>query len=476
MPPIEIENDEKFNVLLITIDCLRADHVGSLGYPRNTTPNIDKLAESGVLFTSAFSTGPSTQVSFSSIFTSTYPLSGGGYSPLPPDKKTIVEILKEQKYQTAGFHSNPYLSKYFGYDRGFDHFKYYSKEQNKIENMIDRIADPLLPTRDFPTELSVKEITIERFGLLLKMIKYYFLTKDVRQCLPADILTEHVISWIKNTSGNFFLWVHYMDTHFPFYPNQRFLKEFSSERGSKMDFLRTEYLIKNNPKIVSKDTLQRVIDIYDSDIKFIDYNINLLLNELGEKRKKTLILLTADHGEEFKDHGDFSHKAKLYDELIHVPLIISGPGIPSDKKVDHPVSLMDLVPTIVDHLGYKKTSDFQGKSLMPTINKDEPTRDGIICEMYKEKKAVLRKKIGKRMFSYRTDKWKYIEDEEYNRTELYDLLKDPKEKNNIVNLQDEIAKEFTSIIDKHRVMEERDKKSLGILKIRKHVHKLKGEL
>ncbi len=189
-----------------------------------------------------------------------------------------------------------------------------------------------------------------------------------------------------------------------------------------------------------------------------------------------MILLTSDHGEEFKDHGDFSHKAKLYDELIHVPLIISGPNIPSDKKINHPVSLMDLVPTIVDHLGFEVPSDFQGKSLLPAITKDKPISEGIISEMYKKKKAVLRKKIGESMFSYRTNRWKFIVDEEDNRTELYDLSKDPKEKNNIVNLQDEVTKELASIIKEHQLKEQRDKKSREVLKIRKQVHKLKEGL
>lgn len=111
------------NVILITIDCLRADHVGCLGYDRPTTPNIDELAEAGVLFTQAFSQGSKTATSFPALLASTYPLMFEGYKRISEPRKMISEVLKENGYTTAAFHSNPTLSSYFNYDRGFDTFE-----------------------------------------------------------------------------------------------------------------------------------------------------------------------------------------------------------------------------------------------------------------------------------------------------------------------------------------------------------------
>lgn len=111
------------NVVLITIDCLRADHVGCLGYDRNTTPNIDQIAEEGVLFEQAIAQGGRTATSFPSILTSTYPLMFGHHKKITRPRKTIAEVLKNHEFSTAGFHANPSLSRYFNYDRGFETFK-----------------------------------------------------------------------------------------------------------------------------------------------------------------------------------------------------------------------------------------------------------------------------------------------------------------------------------------------------------------
>jgi arylsulfatase A-like enzyme len=153
----------------------------------------------------------------------------------------------------------------------------------------------------------------------------------------------------------------------------------------------------------------------------------------------TLIVITADHGEEFKEHGDFGHNHKLYDELIHVPLIISNSSY-RNIAIKDTVSLLDITPTIIDLLNIPETETFQEKSLIPIIEGKRKS-SGVISEILDIQ--------GKRVTSYRTKEWKYILSEAGNRRELYNIRKDPQERENVYEEEEEKVKEFESMILKH---------------------------
>jgi arylsulfatase A-like enzyme len=158
--------------------------------------------------------------------------------------------------------------------------------------------------------------------------------------------------------------------------------------------------------------------------------------------------VTSDHGDEFKEHGYFSHPPQLYDELIHVPLIISGPKLPKNLKVNNLVSILDIPPTILDYLGFEENKDFQGKSLLPLIlgKRDYVRHEGIISEIIPIPDSKL--------ISFRTDKWKLILDKEKNTKELFNLVNDPKELVNVYNQYPSIVEFLTQKVQEYNKMKQ----------------------
>ena len=457
--------NEKLNVMLITIDCLRADHVSCLGYVRKTTPNLDNFAKKGVLFTQAIANGSSTPTSFPSIITSTYPLMYPDYPHISKFRTTIVEVLKENGYKTAGFHSNPYTSRYYHYDRGFEVFE-----------------DFLFPQIDEKrVSKGIKDIIRKNEMLYTFVRKLYKSLSNVKRrirpiSLPyqrASVINQKAISWLEKITSRFFIWLHYMDTHHPFVPP----KQFCNSNTHRIK--RAEHILCKNPPVVSQTDLQNIINLYDGTIMYVDH----VLGDLFQKLKRlgifdnTFIIITADHGEEFREHGGFSHTAKLYDELIHVPLILRAPTLPVNIKIDEPVGLLDLAPTILDYLDLPDCKNFKGKSLLPLIIEQENVwnEEGVISEtLTKNGRVVLSMEKGYRVISCRTKNWKYILNEEENKKELYDLENDPYETKNLYDQEKKIARNFEKKIAEHTKMEERmHKKVIEMARIKNKIKHMK---
>jgi len=180
------------NVILITIDCLRADHVGSLGYARPTTPHIDAIARRGTIFTQALSNGPKTSASFPSILTSTYPLMYGGTAYLAEDRTSIAEVLKNHGYSTVAFHSNPFLSSSYGYNKGFDTFWDAIQETPQLSRLARRIRSRLSP-RSLP------------YRILRRMHRFFDLWNVTSTFAPAEVINRETIHWLESASNRFFL-------------------------------------------------------------------------------------------------------------------------------------------------------------------------------------------------------------------------------------------------------------------------------
>lgn len=449
--------NEKLNMMLITIDCLRADHVSCLGYVRKTTPNLDNFAKKGVLFTQAIANGSSTPTSFLSIVTSTYPLKYPDYPHISKFRTTIAEVLKENGYKTAGFHSNPYTSRYYHYDRGFEVFEDFLSPQID-EKRVSK---------------GIKDIIRKNETLCAFTRKLYKLLPNVKRrigpiSLPyqrASVINQKAISWLEKTTSGFFTWLHYMDTHHPFVPP----KQFCNSNTHKIK--RAEDILRKNPPIVSQTDLQNIINLYDGTIMYVDQVLGDLFKELKRLDifDNTFIIITADHGEEFREHGGFSHTAKLYDELIHVPLILRAPTLPANIRIDELVSLLDLAPTILDYLDLPDCKNFEGKSLLPLIIEEEKVwnEEGVISEtLTKNGRVVLSMEKGYRVISRRTKNWKYILNEEENKKELYNLENDPYETKNLYDQEKKIAE--------HTKMEERmHKKVIEMARIKNKIKHMK---
>ena len=255
----------------------------------------------------------------------------------------------------------------------------------------------------------------------------------------AELLNRKAIAWLKEQKEHFFVWLHYMDVHRPYKPPRKF--QFNPKQLSSLEMSNLNSKMRVKPEEMKEEDIRDIIDLYDGEIRYNDYAIKSLLEEMREMGilDDTVLIITADHGEEFGEHGDFAHHhAKLYEELIRVPLIIAN-SESKNIKIDEQVSLIDVAPTILDLLDIPASESFQGRSLVPVI-KGEKKSAGVITEAFGK---------GKRNVSYRTKEWKYILNEADAKRELYNLREDPGEKRNLYGEEKERVKEFELKIKEH---------------------------
>ena len=459
------------NVLLITIDSLRADHLGCYGYSRNTSPNIDKLAKKGVLFLQAISNGGGTPEAFPSILFSIPPLlinpivSLNDYRIVLKSYIPISEILKREGFSTAAFHSNPFLTELYGYGKGFEVFEssIVSLSMHGFFEKIGRVAKKCMD-----------KVLGKNNKLSYFLIQLYSLVIPRKEApyLRATEITQKAISWLEKRKPNrFFLWIHYMDVHHPYLPSKDYLKMFLSRPVSTKKIFQISQKMVNFPNKISKEERDLLLALYDAQIRFVDEQIGLLLDELEEKGSldETIIIVTADHGEEFGEHGVFSH-GTVYDSTIRVPLIIQGPTIPSGLIIEEQVELLDLAPTIIDILGLREISSLHGESLLKVIKERRTKKHGIISVAYAKANRIL--------VSYRTKKWKYIltmnSKNEITGRELYNLSSDPGETKNLYSIEKEKARELElRILDYVSTEKLKESSIIEREKIRRSVEKIR---
>ncbi len=371
------------NVVLITIDTLRADHLGCYGYKQIKTPNIDGLAADGVRFESAFAVVPVTLPSHSSMLTGTYPMlsgmhdfSGNKLSPLQP---TLASVLKQAGYQTGAVIGAAVLDSRFGLNQGFDfyydHFDFSRLDEANLDEM-------------------------ER---------------------PGNVVADVALDWLgKNSQKKLFLWMHLYDPHFPYHPPDPYSREYAAQP-------------------------------YDGEIAFADEQVRRLLRFLKEKGiyQNTVIVLCGDHGESLGEHGEKTHGFFIYNATMHVPLIIRLPEnrLPENaaaRTVADPVSLVDLMPTVLGAVGLEIPSQVQGRSLLPQLRGDRTGRDR------SDQAARDRVLYGETFMPRIHFNWSELrgsENTKYHfidapRPELYDLAKDPSEVHNLFTEKKAVAEEM----------------------------------
>jgi arylsulfatase A-like enzyme len=429
---------EKPNVLLITIDALRFDHLGCYGYLPDISPSMDSLASKGALFLKAISNGGRTPDSFPSILASRPPpLSEKEYGLVMQRNTNLPGLLKEAGYHTAAFHSNPFLSKFFHYDKGFDVFKDDLGPLDRARKRKIRMERP-------QGVLIKPSFWVRALHMAGSIFNYILFSFGGQRDVTAKKLTNRAISWLDTWPDSFFLWIHYMDVHYPYLPPRKYARKFCKRYVSphRMSTLYHK-LIRNlkNSKRLSPAEIDTLINLYDANIRYVDDNIGRLLDSLGSRLENTLIIVTADHGETFGEHGTLGHETVLYDEVIHVPLIMVGPGVKTDTIVGQPVELIGLSPTIVDLVGISSVKDFRGESLLPVMRGGQFMDRGVIS-------TRVFPRHGERGLAYRTSDWKYIRTESLDELntliseEVYNLRDDPKERNNLCGSEDREAKAF----------------------------------
>lgn len=430
------------------------------------TPNLDFLAGTGSVFTQAISVSIRTQPSFMAIFTSTYPLMYKGQLRVTESRTTLAQVLREYGYHTAAFHSNAWLSSYFGYDKGFDFFFDGSRYQRsgRLSRGLKAGAD-YMPSRYMAAAIS-------RLHELLTQVYPYWRCVITSPHIVAGDLNKKLLSWIHTKRSSFFLWLHYMDAHEPYLGSYRF-----SCPHRRWRVLMLNRRARRFPSSLSSEEIGWLISLYDAGIKYVDDKIGCLLRIMGQNGilDNTFVVVTSDHGQQFMEHGFYAHSGfHPWDELIRVPLIIAGPGI-EHRVIDQQVSLLDLAPTILDLVNVNKPKVFQGHSLLPSmIGKADEESD---TDVFTEIDTVIsgteifnpeihtQLDVSRRVISLRTDKWKYIYIEGM-KDELYNLVNDPKETRNLIDYYPEISTELKAKIVIHIQAENKSSEEVEFLKAR----------
>lgn len=403
------------NIILISVDTLRADHLGCYGYKKNTSPHIDKFSKESILFKQNIAHAPTTLPSHASIFTSLIPSHHGSFhTPLSEDVLTMAEILKLQGYKTVSFNDGGYVSAKFGFDQGFDLYDSFLKApQGTFKNRVNK-----------------------------------------------------AIRWIKeNHPDKFFLFLHTYEVHHPYTPKEKYLTLFEDDYSGNLpsdisvDLLRD---INEKKLAIHQEDKSHIINTYDAEIRSMDESFSELLNFLKEYNlyDTTLIIFTSDHGEEFGEHGLMSwHGVTLFDEVLHIPLIIKFPNSTfSNTIVRQQVGSIDILPTLLDVIGIETSDIFEGSSLVDSI-KGKKISSYVVSEIGKQEKSI------------RTESLKYYR--KHSSEMLFDLIKDPLEQNDIsynhLNKTAKLKKELESFLDKRPQIFNKDqpnidKKTLEVLK------------
>lgn len=361
------------NVVFITVDTLRADHLGAYGFERNTTPNLDRLAAESLLFEDLICEQPQTGPSLISMHCSRIPRLTGAIRngvSLPPDTPTVAMLFAQAGYDTAAVVSNWNLKKNMsGLHPGFAHYD-----------------------ADFGKGRLGRE----------------------HNEMTADVVSDRALAWLskRDTSKPMFLWVHYMDPHAPYLSKKGFEKQLNGSRP------------------VTKKRIDPPAERYQTEIAFVDQQVQRLLEALP--REDTYIVFTADHGESLGEHSTWGHTRFIYQTTMHIPFFIHGPGIAPERN-KAPVRGIDLAPTLLGLAGIAPASSMMGMDLRKTLPEMNAPR---IFETYggevpegKDVRDTLATRPPQRQAIIQ-EGWKLIANEDGS-LELFNLSEDPGEQENL---------------------------------------------
>jgi len=378
------------NVILLTIDTLRKDVLGCYGNKDSLTPFLDSVMDKCIVFDNHQSVGPYTQASFPGILTSSYFLEYGNPQKLSANRTLVSEVVKKGGFATAGFHSNPYLCEFFGWNRGWDQF--YDSMQDQVTDMVPYIA--------------------------------------------GDMINKKASDWMGNYTKQpdykpFFLWAHYMDVHEPYVPDQGYIDKIDTSIKLTKDEMFTMFKEVLLPRDVSDPAkIELLRKLYCAHVIQVDEYVKEFFGNLETSGllDNTVVIITTDHGDEFGDHASLSHDGKMYSELVNVPLIIYDPDLKESKRVDTVVSGVDVSPTIANLFGLDIPDNFHGQPLLPLENYKS---DGCFGEAI-GKLAHKVQPTDRPVHFYQEDNLRITHRIEDDKWEMYDISKDPKERDNII--------------------------------------------
>jgi len=386
-------DERRPNVLLISIDTLRADHLEVYGYERETAPSLTRLAREGALFENAYSQSSATVPTHASLFTGRFPFQHGAYHvglAVADDEATLAEIFSRAGYRTFAAASSVRFRGKTGFEQGFDVF--------------------------------------ERFDELAKNDR-------------SAAVTARTLDWIAAGDGPWFGFVHYFDPHQPYAPPEPWRTRWHAGLPHPRPEATSDYLyfFDGAEKQVPAKVLAYLQALYDGEIRFLDVALQRLFASLAAAPESpgTLVVVTSDHGEEFKEHGGLSHSRRLHEELVRVPLIFWWPGrVPAGTVVARPTQTVDLLPTLLELAAISPPEGLAGQSRAPEILSSAAARDTrhpgdpVLVQLGALRWALTADFDGAR--------FKYVSRDDAPHR-LFDLTADPGERRNLLDQRPEIV-------------------------------------
>ncbi|MFN8602505.1 MAG: sulfatase-like hydrolase/transferase [Candidatus Binatia bacterium] len=373
------------NVVVISVDTLRADHLGTYGYGRATSPNLDAFAQRGVVFERATSPTSWTLPAHASLLSGVSPYRHGAISEatrIRDDVPLLAELLRAQGYRTTAFVNAPFVGRDYGFERGFEAFDQRFEERR----------------RDLA----------ERHGAILGALD--------------------------GLQPPFLLFLHYMDVHTPYRPPKQFNVFAKDRRSSEVlrdlgetSVLELQRAAREGRLAMSPEQRDRLVDLYDGEILALDAHLGELLRRIEQRFPDTLVILTADHGEEFLDHGGFGHGDTLYEEVLHVPLIVAGSGVARGVRVPALASLVDVVPTVLDRVGAAAPAGLEGRSLLAELRGGARRAEDRTLALHTASHDGTLSLRG-----VRANDRKLLRDDVKGTSALYDLASDPREQRSVL--------------------------------------------
>jgi arylsulfatase A-like enzyme len=421
---------KKTNIVLIILDTLRADHLSCYGYHKKTTPNIDRFASDAVKYTKAYSTASWTLPSTASIMTGKYPGSHGAhrnksghinpFNILDDRQVTLAEILQGSGYATAGIVSCQFFTRQYGMHQGFDFF-----DDTMPSNLFIMPTFSLLPFLNY-----------------FLPINDYFGSRGLDEHRAASQINRAARAWLKNntTRKPFFLLLHYFDVHHPYYPEKLGTSENSVPPAIMKKYGRNsanyaemeKHLIasvQDGTKPLLDHERKYLVDNYDREITLLDKKVGKMLDVLKDQGlyDDSLIIITADHGESFGEHNLMLHGIGLYEDNLHVPLLVKYPsGNTPAGTQEHPVSLTGIMPTVLSYLSIPVPRGVQGAPF------DDREGQTILAQNYTSTNVKGQQQFRSDMVSLQQDDYKYIRFAQAQ-DQLFNLREDPAELHNIMD-------------------------------------------
>ncbi len=435
------------NVLLISIDSLRTDHLSLYGYRRETTPNLELFATQGTTYDNAFSAANWTGAAVASLLTGLYPTCHGYTNKryyLDPDVKSVATLLKQAGFNTVCFSNNLYIGPETGLSQGFDRFYYQGKEKTEGAGRISKNSNWGQKFKNmFPPRCK-------------SLIKDVFDHTNFKRMLTRDkgaFKTETAFKkWYNHYDSEkpFFAYIHYQEPHSVYFPPFPFRRRFFSGpwlyESRYLDFDLIEYF--GGKREFTDKEIKHYGELYDGEIAYLDWRLGRLFDYLKQKNvlEETVVVVTADHGENMGENGYFWHAFCLYDPLIRIPLIVRYPEwFPEAGRSPDLVQIVDIIPTLLQGLGLEWSfgDQRQGHSLLA-----QNKRSAVLVETFNAENMVKRwlkrrknlkihdfQQYFRDLTAYRTKKLKLIRSSD-GWPEFYDLETDPQERQNIYHQDD----------------------------------------